>query len=146
MPFTIIAEIGKLPEYSLKGSSPINANEPRHVLQTDIVRSHVANDPPTVGPEVALVSLASPLSGDRPRLTGKTGCEEIHSAAPGLAVKIGKVIPEEGVVKVSGSHPLDEEPLTPRVFFNIPDGAEPRPGQSEAEASHAAAQVEVRGT
>ncbi|MCR4373439.1 MAG: hypothetical protein NUW22_01160 [Acidobacteria bacterium] len=61
-----------------------------HVLKEAPVRSGIANDPETLGPEVALVGLASLLAGDAGdavRLARKSGNDASHLAAQESSVE-----------------------------------------------------------
>ena len=64
------------------------------VLEEDEARSHLADDPGDVRPEVAWVGRSLPAAGNRERLAGVARSDEIHRPTPRVAVEGGKVVPE----------------------------------------------------
>jgi len=68
--------------------------QPWDVLQQAESRSHFANDPDRVGPEVPFVRFAAPLSGDRPRLAQlrEPRGDDVNESPPRGSIKPPNII------------------------------------------------------
>jgi hypothetical protein len=109
VPFTTEPETGQRPENLSEGISSIGSKEPSHVLQEDVPRSHLANDPGDVWPEPALIPGSSSGSGGTDRLAWETGRDEIHSAAPRSAIEGLEIVPDRSPIQGLVFHPRHEQ-------------------------------------
>ena len=90
------------------------------------------DNPGNVGPQVAIVVVASPLPGMAEWLAG-IACEDgIECAAEGPSVECGDVIPYGGRGEVSGALGGDE--ASPGVFLPLDKAAGVKSGLCEHEA------------
>jgi hypothetical protein len=95
IPFRIIPDRGQRTEDFSEGA----AKEPWHIFQEDEAGSNFANHSEDVGPYPAFVGCASPLACDGEGLAGWPGRDNIHFAAPRLAVEGGNVIPDRSRIQ-----------------------------------------------
>lgn len=131
-PERIIPCAGHVPEY---GSKVVVSNESCDVFQEDVAGSYLAHDAIGVRPEVALVTGPLALPGDRERLAGEAGVEDVDDAAPWASVEMADVSEhgEPGQETVSLS--LYEHLLTVGIDLDGPDGTVAKEGSSEETAS-----------
>lgn len=105
---------------------------PRDVFEEDPFRLDLADDAGDLGPQVALVVCAAPLSGLGKRLAG-IACEDgVESPAEWPSVECGDVIPDRGGSEVAG--PLGGDDGLPGILFPLDEasGVEARLGKHEA--------------
>lgn len=119
----VIPARGQVPEYASKHVSSIRAKQPCHVLHKHEAGSHLANDPPEVGPKIALVGPSSALAGDAVWLTWRAAKDEIHASTPGSPVESTQVIPDGRGLQPPVSHPLLNESLAVFVSLDVADSS-----------------------
>ena len=90
---------------------------PGDVLEEHPFGFDFADDPGNVGPQVALVVVASPLPGMAEWLARVAGENGIECAPERPSVECGEVIPDGGRGEVSGALGGDE--ASPRVFLPL---------------------------
>jgi hypothetical protein len=105
-PTRIVPEVGQGSEYN---AEPSSVNEAWNILQEDVRRSHLADDPRDVGPDPPLVGDAAPLPGVGPWLAGEPSVDEIHASTPSSAVEGGKVVPDRSRIQGRVFHPCHDE-------------------------------------
>lgn len=88
------------------------------VLQEDERWSHLANHARDFWPEPSAVGLRCPFTGDRDRLTGEAGRDQIHAAAKRLAIKGREVVPDRRAIQGRVFHPCHEGGRGESVPFN----------------------------
>jgi len=112
IPLRIIPALGQVPENSAKIRSPSSnrAAQSWYVLQQNVSRSYIANDPCSVGPEIAFVFLSEPLSCPTERLTRESRSDNIHASTPGSPVERSHIAPNRRVIEVSIPDPCPEHP------------------------------------
>ena len=142
-PLRIEPELGKVGE-DVWEPGP---NKSGDVLQEDVARSHVSNDPGNVWPDPSLIIDTSTGSRLTERLARETGSDEIHSAAPRCAVKGREIVPNRRRVQGRLVHPGHECGRCVAVPLNVTHslGAEPGEPGDELEQSDAGAEVEGGG-
>jgi hypothetical protein len=122
VPLRVIPARGQVPEYASHEVSSVRAKQPWYVLQQDDAGSHLANDPPEVGPKIALVVSSGPLAGKTVRLARDAAKDEIHKSTPGSPVEGPEVVPDGRRGNPAVLHPLLNESLAVGVAFDVADG------------------------
>lgn len=122
---------------------------PGDVFEEYPFRGDFPDDPGNVGPEMALVVVASPLPGMTEWLARVSGEDGIECAPEGQSVECGEVIPDRGLGEVSGA--LGGNEASPGVFLPLDKASrvESRLGEHEAHIQASAARAEgqsVSGT
>ena len=122
---------------------------PGDVFEEHPFRFDFPDDPGNVGPQMALVVVASPLPGMAEWLARVSGKDGVECATEWPSVECGEVIPDSGGREVSGALGGDE--ALPGVFLPLDKAAsvETRLGEYEAEVKPASARAEgqsVSGT
>ena len=105
---------------------------PGDVLEEHPFGFDFADDPGNVGPQVALVVVASPLPGMAEWLAWVSGEDGIECAPEGQSVECGDVIPDRGPGEVSRALGGDE--ASPGVFLPLDKAAGVKSGLCEHEA------------
>lgn len=139
-PFRIEPELGKVGE-DVWETVP---NKSGDVLQEDVARSHVSNDPGNVWPDPSLIIDTSTFPRSAEWLAGETGSDEIHASAPRCAVEGREIVPDRRLIQGRLAHPGHEDGRCVAVPFNVSHSAGGDSGESgdEFEPSIAGAQVE----
>ena len=142
-PLRIEPELGKVGE-DVREPGP---NKSGDVLQEDVARSHVSDDPGNVWPDPSLVIDTSTFAGGAEWLAGETGSDDIHSSTPRCAVKGREIVPNRRRVQGRLVHPGHECGRCVAVPLNVTHslGAEPGEPGDELEQSDAGAEVEGGG-
>jgi hypothetical protein len=141
-PFRIEPEDGKIGEDTIEPSGSNNVGD---VLQQHKSRSHVADDPPSVGPEMPLVLKSISSSGAAERLAWETGSDEIHSATPLATVEGGEVRPDRSPIHCLVAHPRHESGRGVGVPLNVTYGSGVDAGESQGELEAPVTGAEVQG-
>jgi hypothetical protein len=123
VPLRVIPARGQVSEYASHESSSVRAKQPWYVLHEHDSGSHLANDPPEVGPKITLVVSSGPLAGKGVGLARDAAKDEIHASTPGSPVECAQVVPDAGWSKPSVSHPLLDESLAVGVSLDVADGS-----------------------
>lgn len=118
-PTSIVPEVGQGSEYN---AEPSSTNEAWNILQEDVRRSHLANDPRDVRPDPPLVGGAASFPGVGPGLAGKPGVDDIHASTPSSAVEGGKVVPDRSRIHGRVFHPCHDNGCRVCVEFAKTDG------------------------
>ena len=126
-PLRIEPELGKVGE---DVREPVS-NKLGHVLQEDVPRSHVSDDPGNVRPEPSLVIDTSTGARRAERLARETGSDEIHSSAPRCAVEGREIVPDRRLIQVRLFHPGHESGRCVGVPLNVSHGEAIESGESE---------------
>lgn len=122
---------------------PSGSNNVGDVLQQHKSRSHVADDPPSEGPEMPLVVKTTLLSGTGERLARETGSDEIHSPTPRATVEGGEVRPDRSLIQGLVRHPRHEYGRCVAVPLNVSHGSGVDAGESQSELEPSVAGAEV---
>ena len=122
-PLRIEPERGKVGE-DVREPGP---NKSGDVLQEDVARSHVSDDPGNVWPDPSLVIDTSTFAGGAEWLAGETGSDEIHSAAPRSAVEGREIVPNRRSIQGLVFHPRHESGRRVGVPLNVTNGAGSEP-------------------
>lgn len=122
-PLRIEPERGKVGE-DVREPGP---NKSGDVLQEDVARSHVSNDPGNVWPDPSLIIDTSTGSRLTERLARETGSDEIHSAAPRSAVEGREIVPNRRSIQGLVFHPRHESGRRVGVPLNVTNGAGSEP-------------------
>ena len=122
---------------------------PGDVFEEHPFRFDFPDDPGNVGPQMALVVVASPLPGMAEWLARVSGEDGIEGAPEGQSVECGEVIPYRSGREISG--PLGGDDGPPWVFIPLDEasGVKSRLGKHEAHIQAAASCAEgqsVSGT
>ena len=141
IPFRIEPESGKVGE----DVDESLADESRDVLQQDPSGSHVSDDATDRWPEPTVVVHTKALARRRERLAREAGSDEIHSAAPRLAVEGPDVRPDRSVIQARLRHPLHENGCCIAIAFDVTHGSAPCQG-SEGSLEPSVAGTQVEGT
>ena len=88
------------------GKSQIDV--PLDILREDERRLNFPDEPLDLGPEVARVALAAPLSGVAEGLAGIAGREDMNAAAPRSAVEGFEIVPYRCCIQGRVRHPRHE--------------------------------------
>ena len=80
-----------------------------YVLDEDPLGDDLSDDAGDVGPEVALVVVSCPLSGDGPRLARVARSDEIHDSTPRVAVEGLEIVPDRRRIQGLVLHPRHED-------------------------------------
>ena len=102
------------------------------VLEEDPFRLDFADDPGNVGPQMALVVVASPLPGMAEWLARVSGNDGIEGTSEGPSVECGDVIPDWRGREVSG--PLGGDEGGSGIVFPFDKAAGVKSGLCEHEA------------
>lgn len=108
VPLRIVPEIGQRPENGSEGVSLSRGEDSSHVLQEDVAGSYFAKDSSDIFPEPSLVGRAASLSGIAEWLTGESGRDDIHLAAPRAAIEGLEVVPDRRSIQGLVFHPRHE--------------------------------------
>jgi hypothetical protein len=123
VPLRVIPARGQVSEYAAHEASSIRAKQPWYVLHEDDSGSHFANDPPEVGPKIALVGPSGTLPGKAVWLARDATKDEIHKSMPGSPVKGLEVIPDGSGAQPPILHALSQQPLAVGVSLNVADSS-----------------------
>jgi hypothetical protein len=121
VPLRVIPARGQVPEYAAHDCSSVRAKHPWYVLHES--GSHLANDPPEVGPKITLVGGPSALAGEAVWLARDATKDEIHKSMPGSPVKGLEVIPDGSGAQPPILHALSQQPLAVGVSLNVADSS-----------------------
>jgi hypothetical protein len=132
LPLCIVPEGGQGPENFCHALPSVDGKEAWDVLHKDVAGSKVANDSSELGPEPAVIGLASPAASDRDGLAGEAATDEVD----------GREVLRRAVMDISEAldvRPVrSEDALAEGVAFDLPDDTEaPGPFETEVEASEA---------
>ena len=140
-PFRIEPEVGKVGE-DVWEAEP---NKSGDVLQVDVPRSHVSDDPGNVAPEPSLVIDTTLPTGGAERLAVEAGSDEIHASSPRATVEGGDVIPDRRAIQGRLVHPGHERGRRVGVPLNTSHGSYVESCESEAELESSVAVEETQG-
>lgn len=135
IPLRIEPERGKVGQHSIEPKAKV----PGDVLEEDERSSALRDDARDLGPEVPLVSLALSLPGDAEWLAGVSRNDEIHAAAPALAVEGSEIVPDRSRIQPRFLHPGHENGRGEGFPLDEANRATPA-GQAEVDASDAGAE------
>lgn len=139
-PFRIEAESGKVPKHDVESSS----GQGRDVLEERHRRADLVEYPGDVRPEPAGVVDTLAAAGVGEGLAGETGRDDIHAAAPRVAVEGRDVVPDRSRAQGLVFHPRHEDGRGECVPLDIAHSSVPgAEGESEAELEPAGAGAEA---
>ena len=140
-PFRIEPEAGKVGE-DVWQTVP---NKSGDVLQEDVARSHVSDDPGNVWPDPSLVIDTSTFAGGAEWLAGETGSDDIHSSTPRCAFKGREIVPDRRLIQGRLAHPGHEDGRCVAVPLNVSHSSGGDSGESRDELKQSDAGAEVEG-
>jgi hypothetical protein len=100
---------GQIGEDLVVGRALVDREEARDVLEEDVRRSDLTENPSKSRPEPALVVDALSPSGNGGGLAGEPGNEEIHDATPGSSQEAEEIRPHRARIHASRFHFLDQD-------------------------------------
>ncbi len=116
---------------------------PGDVFEEHPFRFDFPDDPGNVGPQMALVVVASPLPGMAEWLAWVSGKDGVECATEWPSVECGEVIPDSGGREVSRALGGDE--TSPGVFLPLDKAAGVKSGLCEHEAHIQASAARAEG-
>lgn len=118
VPLRIVPERGQRPENVSEGSPVVGSEEAGHVLQEDVARSKLTDDPGALRPEPPRVFARFAQPRERDGLAGEACAEGVDGGEVGGAC--GANISNKS--SCSGEVPREDR-VAERIVFNLPDGA-----------------------
>lgn len=112
------------------------------IFEEDEGRLAFADDAGDVGPEVARVVRAPALARDRERLARIARTDDIHRAAPRVAVEGGNVVPDRRAIQGRVFHPRHESGCGVGLPFDMAHSTIPGDGNGEPKVETACAGAE----
>jgi hypothetical protein len=103
-PLRIEPESGKVPQNDVESSR----GQGRDVLEERQRRRDFFEDACDVRPEPSFVGEPEPLTGIGPRLAGEPASDEVHLAAPWVAVEGREIVPDRSLIHARLFHPRHE--------------------------------------
>ena len=140
-PLCIEPERGKVGE-DVREPGP---NKSGDVLQEDVARSHVSDDPGNVWPDPSLIIDTSTFAGCAEWLAGETGSDDIHSSTPRCAFKGREIVPDRRLIQGRLVHPGHEYGRRVAVPLNVTHSSGGDSGESRDELKQSDAGAEVEG-
>jgi hypothetical protein len=112
------------------------------ILEENEGRFDFADDAGDMRPEVARVVSAPPLARDRERLARIARSDDVHRAAPRVAVKGSNVVPDNSLIQGRVFHPRHESGCGKGFPFDMAHSTISRDGDGESEVEPACAGAE----
>lgn len=121
---------------------------PADVLKETKAGFDLAHDAGDVGPKVSWVFVSELASGDGKRLARIAAMNDIHRAAPSVAVEAGKVVPDRCAIQGLVFHPRHERGRCIGFPLNVTHSSISGVGkvESEIEAASSGAEGETEQT
>ncbi len=123
-----------------------SANEPWDIFHEEESRSHVASDPPDLGPEPAFISLCESLTSDANGLTWEPSSDEIHDATPRRRIEGAQVTPDRSRIQGRVRHPGHEDGRAVGLPLDSAHKTMVGSGDSDANVEASDAGAESKGT
>jgi hypothetical protein len=127
--FDCKAHLLKVPKNGIGSQGHVTFN----VLEETPFGIKLPNDAADVGPEVAWIVFASPVTGKAERLTGISASEDMNLSAPWASVEGGNVTPERRLIQGLVFHPCHESGCREGFPLDVTNSSITELGNMEAE-------------
>ena len=133
--------VAHAPKFSEHGFKP-EGDVTRDVFEKHPFGGAFADDPCDLGPEVAGIIGATPLSSGAEGLAGIPGQHRVEGAAEGPGVEAAQIVPDRSGCEISRALGGDEHSPGPILPFHKRAGVKPGFGQHDAQIKASAACAE----